>query len=818
MSRSRLAFILALVVCGLPVIGGQLPPSAPPVDFQNSARIHDLIRAGNLYLSVSDALALAIENNLDIELQRFNLLTADTELLRAKGGGLLRGLSFTLAEVPAGLGGPLSPVVTSAPSARGAPGSSISTNALETGGLASPQTNLSVQGSIAQSSGTAVPIFDPALVGVLNWTHQTTPQTNPFTTGTSALVSNTALANAGIQQAFATGTQLGLNFNNNRQDINSLRSGYSPFTGSSLGLNITQPLLRGFGTSLNRRFIRIAANEQKIASLLFQHQLIATVYGVIRLYTDFVALYEDLKVKRESLALAEKLYGDTKAQVDEGTLAPVEMTRANAQVFSSRQEVVTAQGRLEEQEALLKNVLTRRGNEDPEVRESHVIPTDSLDIPEKEEVRPMQDLLAEALANRPDLGQARLQIDNSQIGLQGARNATLPEVDLVGIAQNNGLAGVANPLAASADPAFIGGYGGVLNQLFTRKYPTYGVGVQVTLPLHNRIAEADLARDEIQVRQQQIRLRQLQNQARLEVEDALIAMRRARGSYEAAMQARILQQQSLEAEQAKFEVGASTSFFVIQYETLLAQAKSTEVAARSAYVKARAALQRATGTILDQNHISLDCRCEGPVAQGERSSGSVHESELPESIPRLVVFELRQRRLLVAILERHARRRAHERKYLAEHRDIGGNDGFARQSGILHEPCGPLRVLDRHRHDPGVVPVQPGEALAGFETVQALRIEVVDKDLAGVERVRLAVHCDGVRRLGSGLPHGFHAVRDHGENRNCREHQNRTAAPFGPPGPQARQHRHAEHSHVADEKARPDEPLHPRKATALFAV
>jgi outer membrane protein TolC len=287
------------------------------------------------------------------------------------------------------------------------------------------------------------------------------------------------------------------------------------------------------------------------------------------------------------------------------------MTRANALVFSSRQDLINSRGLLEEQEAILKNLLTRRGNEDPEVQEATIVPTDPLTIPDKEEVRPIQDLVAEALASRPDLGQAGLQVANSEIGLKGSRNATLPQVDLIGVAQNNGLAGPLNPLAPTADGTFLGGYGGVLNQLFTRKYPTYGIGVQVTLPIRNRIAEADLARDELQLRQSQIRLRQLQNQARLEVEDALIAMRRARASYEAAVQARVLQQESLEAEQAKFEVGASTAYFVIQYESLLAQAKSTEVAAKSAYVKAKAALQRATGTILESNRISLDAAYKG---------------------------------------------------------------------------------------------------------------------------------------------------------------------------------------------------------------
>lgn len=577
-----------------------------PVSFENSPRVRELIRSGNLYLSLSDALALAIENNLDIELQRFSFSAADSDVLRARGGGTLRGVQFILAEAPAGVGGPQSPLVTNPASASSVtPGTAVATNPLELGVLGEVQTNLSVQGTLPQSIGTPVTIFDPAAVGLVNWSHQTTPQTNTVVTGTNSLISNIGTINAGVQEGFSTGTQVSLAFNNNHQSLNSLRNIYNPFTGSSLGLTVTQPLLRGFGASLNRRFIQIAKNDQKITSLLFEQQLIATVYGVIRLYTDLVALDEDVKVKTEAVALAEKLFADTKSQVDEGTLAPVEMTRANAALFSGRQDLINARGLLEEQEAILKTVLTKTGNQDPAVQAARIIPTDSLTISEKEQIQPIQDLLTAAIANRPDLGQAGLQIENSEIGLKGARNALRPQMDLVGVAQNNGLAGAVNPLSPNSEAALVGGYGTALDQIFTRKFPTYGIGVQVTLPIRNRIAEADLARDEIQLKQSQIRMRQLQNQARLEVEDALIAMRRARASYEAAVQARLLQQESLAAEQAKFEVGASTSFFVIQYESLLAQAKSTEVAAKSAYVKARTALQRATGTILTEHQISV---------------------------------------------------------------------------------------------------------------------------------------------------------------------------------------------------------------------
>ena len=586
------------------------PPLSRPVSFDNSQRIRELVRSGNLYLSLQDALALAIENNLDVELQRFMLPTGDTELLRAKGGGTTRGLNYTLLEVPVGVGGPLSPVVTNrATTGSATNGTSVPTNALELGVLGEPVDNYSVQGTINQSTGTAVPVFDPALVGQLNWSHQTTPETSLLAAGQNALVNQGFIANAGIQQGFASGGQAAVMFDNSHQNLNALNTAYNPFTGSSLGLTFTQPLMRGFGFSLNHRFIRIAANERKIASLLFHQQLIITTYGVIRLYTDFVALYEDEKVKEESVRLANKLLSDTQDQVDAGTLAQVELTRAKAQLFSTQQDLINARGLVEEQEAILKNVLTR--DEDAQLRGMHIVPTDTLTIPAKDELRPMQDLIAQALAQRPDVGQAQLQVVNSQVGLEGARNLTKPEVDLVGVAQNNGLAGPLTGFVNNPNPAFSGGYGSALGQVLARDYPTYGIGLQVTLPIHNRIAEADLARDELQVKQSQVRVKQLQNQAALEVEDALIAMRRARASYDAAVQARQYQQESLEAEQAKFEVGASTAFFVIQYESLLAQAKSTEVAAKSSYGKAKAALQRATGTILDDNGIGFDKAVKG---------------------------------------------------------------------------------------------------------------------------------------------------------------------------------------------------------------
>ncbi|MGP0074197.1 MAG: TolC family protein [Bryobacteraceae bacterium] len=582
-----------------------------PVDLSNSPLIRQLLRSGNIYLSLSDAITLAIENNLDIQLERYNMPAADTELLRAKGGGALRGLPYNVFEVPVGVGGPASPLVTSAAALSVGAAGSVPTNPSELGALSEQLDNLSVLQGIQFSTGPAVPQFDPALTGQLNWTHSSAPDVDPLAYGANALTGNTTNANAAYTQGFAPGTELNVGFDNSRYTTNSLQSAFSPYTTSSLGFTVTQPLLRGFGLAVNRRFIRISKNEQRIANLLVQQQLIATVYGAVRLYTDLVALYEDVKVKEETLASAEKLYADTKAEVDEGTQAPVELTRANAQVYSIRQDLIDSRGLLEEQEAIIKNVITRRTDDDPAVLNARIIPTDTIEVPGSDQTPPLENLVALAFSNRPDLKQAGVQVENTQISLQGSRNELRPEVDLVGTAQNSALAAQINPLLPSFDSPLIGGYGNALEQLATRKFPTYGVGLNITLPLRNRIAQADVARDEIQLRQGQVLQQQLRKQAQLEVEDAVIAMRRARASYEAAIETEKLQQESLDVEQAKFDVGASTSFFIIQYESFLAQAKSTVVVAQSSYLKARAALQRATGTILEDNHVSLNDAIRG---------------------------------------------------------------------------------------------------------------------------------------------------------------------------------------------------------------
>jgi len=590
-------------------------PSVSAVSLQNSQRLFDLIRAGQLYLSLADAIALALENNLDIELERFLPAIADTDLLRSRGGGLLRGLSLLVNEPPPGIGGPNGPLLTNLTSGS-IPSPLVNTNFSDIALISEQQNDLSITGVIPMSNGPALPQYDPIFSGVVSGQHLTTPENSTVVTGSNWLAQNSLSADAGLNIGFSTGTQLSVNFDNNRTSTDASRYSYNPFLNSSVGITITQPLLQGFGSSLNRRYITIARNSQKVADFVFRQQVMDTVAGIARLYTDLVSLNEDVKVKREALRLAERLYEDNRNQVEQGTQAPIEVTRANAAVAASRQALITAQGLVRQQELIVKTAMTRGGLANAEVLAAHLVPTDSLSVPDEAPAKSIAELVAAALRNRPDLAAAGLQVQNSEIGLKGSLNALRPQLNVVGTVQNSGMSGDLNPTASTGIGGVApGGYGTTLEQIFRRNYPTYGVGLELTMPLHNRMAQADAARDELQVRQAQVRRQQLQDQVRLEVADAEESLLQARAAYEAAVEARRLQEQSVSVEQQTFDVGLSTNLMVIQYQDYLAQARSTEVASRGAYMKALIALQRATGTILDESHVAIDEAYRGSVSR-----------------------------------------------------------------------------------------------------------------------------------------------------------------------------------------------------------
>jgi len=571
----------------------------PPVNVSNSTRLDSLLRAGKLYLSLSDAIALALENNLDIEIERYEFSLADADLLRARSGAAIQGIpTNVLPGVPTG-GGPVLGSVSSGLAASGA----------------------------AALLGTGQS-FEPVVFGNLNFGHTTAPQSNTVVAGASALVTTNKTSNFGISQTFMTGATATFSFNNIAQHQNSFRNTVNPTVNSNMDLAISQPLLQGFGLALNNRTIRIAKNNIRAADHVFRQQLTNTVSNVVQMYWNLVGAISTVEVRRQAVAVSQKLYEDNKKQVEIGTLAPIEIVRAEAQLAQNEQALVAAQAQLQQQETVLKSALSRNGLADQRMIDASIVSLDPIRIPEIEAVEPIQDLMSKALDNRPDLAESRIQIENAQIALTGTKNALLPSLNLVGDVRNAALAGPQNIVTGPinsitgqptqppvADPFFLGGYGTVLGQLFSRNFPTYSVGLSLNIPLKNRAAQANMATASLNLRQSQLQVQRLVNQVRVDVQSALIALQNARAQYQAAVKQRVLQEQTLDADQKKLALGATTVYQVIQDQRDLTTAGAAEVAAQAAYAAARVQLDVASGTVLENNHVEFDEAKSGHVAR-----------------------------------------------------------------------------------------------------------------------------------------------------------------------------------------------------------
>ena len=459
------------------------------------------------------------------------------------------------------------------------------------------------------------------------WGHSSTPQSNTFTTGTTNLTYRNDVYAAGYQQGFLTGGNVQLNWQQSTTNANATTLNLNPYTSGSINLQVTQPLLQGFGLAVNNRNIRIARNNMRVNDLLFKQQVMTTVSQIVAAYWDLVSFNENVKVKQQALDLSQRLYSDNKKQVEIGTLAPIEIVRAQAEVASRQQDLVNAQTQVLQQETALKNALSRSGLMSPSVAEAHIIPTDAISVPDTEPVVPVQDLIAKALANRPEVPQSKLNIENTHIGLKGDRSQLLPALNLIGSLTNNALAGQVNALCQSVEICgspvgyFIGGTGTVLDQLFRRNFPSYSLEATLSIPLRNRAAQADYILDTLSLRTQELQHQRLINSIGVDVRNALIAVQQAGASYHAAVQARVLQEQTLDAEQKKYTLGASTIFLVIQSQRDLAQARSNEVTAISAYAKSKVQLDNSLGTVFDSYHIEI----------GEAMSGRV--SRAPSPLP-----------------------------------------------------------------------------------------------------------------------------------------------------------------------------------------
>lgn len=603
------------------------PRHVPPPTLANTARIDQLMHDGKLMLSIDDAVALALENNLDIAIARYNLNIADTDLLRAKSGNAILGVpSGIVQNTPGGGVGGLSGTVGS-----GTGGTSVAPGGIGTG----------TNGLVTSTLGIGNPItsFDPIVTSSLQWDHFNQLASSLFT-GVPVLAQNTQTYNFGYTQGLQSGTNLTVGFNNNRVTTNSPFTNYSPLINSNFQARVTQHILQGFGFLPNTRFIRIAKNNREISDVAFRLQTITTVDQIENMYWDLVYAYENVRVQQESLAFAQKTLSDTQKQVQIGSLAPIEVVRAQSTVASDQQMLITAQNNLQLQQLLMKNALSRN-LQDPHLADAEVIPTSTMQLPAQEPVVPTEELVNNALAHRAELAESRIDLTNREINNKAVRNAQLPTLDLFAYYGGSGLAGSQNPhnlcVNQPAEVQSLGfcsgpnpsvppgtptiptsatvGYTTALNQLVNSSAPDKGIGVSLNIPIRNRQAQSNQVRAELEYRQAQMRLQQIENQIRIEVRSAQFNLSQNRAAVEAAQAAVKLGHESLEAEQKKLSLGASTSTLVLQNESALATSESTLVSAMANYEKSRVELDRATGLLLDHVGIIMADAERGQVTQ-----------------------------------------------------------------------------------------------------------------------------------------------------------------------------------------------------------
>jgi outer membrane protein len=589
------------------------------VSFADSPRLDKLMRAGNIYLSLRDAIALALENNLDIESSRYVPKLALADLQRASAGQLLRNVSSSISSGPSSAS---LNVLAGASAVNGG------------GGGASPSSNNGVlSGLSVQLAGSTIPNLEPTAFVSGNFYHQTQILTSTTFTGTSALVDSYKSLIYGVSQSFWNGTnvQLGMSsiFNYNQNATTAL---FNPYDAGNLGLTITQPLLNGFGVALNQRAYHKARNNLKADDLQFKSQVIATVAGVVSLYWDLVTFDNDLRIKQQTLELDTKLYEDNKRRAELGAIAPIDIIQAEADMKAAEQDVIAQESQVLQQEMILKNYLTRGGLDNSLVSVARIVPTDHIDVPEKDPVIPVQDLMAEALLNRPEVEQNAITLENARLDLKGVRNNLLPSLNATVSLSNAGQGGaisttpqpyidkngnVAFKLLGPGDvnQFLIGGYGTVLSQIFSRNFPNYSVGFQLTVPLRNKANQADLITNELSYRQAEIQDKQLRNNIRLNVMNSWTAMRNARAAWETSVVARKLYDQTTAGVRRKYELGTATILDVVIAQRDDTARQLAEQDALNQYQRARTNLDQTLGKTLDDYTVNLEEAKRGVVSR-----------------------------------------------------------------------------------------------------------------------------------------------------------------------------------------------------------
>jgi outer membrane protein TolC len=615
MYRSRLVFVTVFclvanaqdsaVVVDRPTAPVLVRPwmaaAVPAPRMTNSERLRNLIRAGKLYLTVQDAIALAIENNLDLEVDRYGPATALWAVERAEAGGVLRGVTSGNSQVGQTASG------------QGVSGSQRSAG-LGGGGGGGSSTG---GGATVSQIGPVTQNLDPVLKNTTLFSHQTTPQPNAIQSETTALVDDSRIYNTSVQEGLLTGGFATLSQSESYLNENSPSDVLNPSVAPSLQLYVQHSLMRGFGMAVNSRFIRVAKNNVLAADLTFRSQLLNLVASVLNLYWDLVSDNEDVRAKQHALDVAQKFLDDTKQQIQLGVLARVEIYRAESELATRRRELIISQTTVRQQETLLKNAISRNGVEDPLLESAEIVPLDSIQIPASDELPPLRELVARALAKRPDFAVTRLNEDSAAISALGTANGLLPNVQVAVQTWNSGLAGAANPPSGLVpSPQFVGGFGTALGQVFRRDYGNEAAGGEIVASFQNRVAQGDYGIDQLQLRQNQLANHRDRNQLVVDISNQMVGLRQARARYSAAVDTRTLQQELLEKEQQKFTLGGSTLNDLITAQRALADAQTAEVAALATYSRARVALDQVLGETLEANHVSVDEALHGQVARG----------------------------------------------------------------------------------------------------------------------------------------------------------------------------------------------------------
>lgn len=592
------------------------PVTVPPIRQGNSPRLGDLVRAGALYLTAQDAIALALENNIDIEVARYNPIIAAWNVERAEAGGALPGVPSSASQagtVAAGQG------VAGSQAAAGVRLSGTGTNTGQTANA-----TISQIGPVTQT-------LDPSIQETSTFSHISVPQFNIVQSLTPVLIEDTRAHSASYQQGLLSGGSVTVRYTDNYLKENSPTDLLNPSSATSLSISAQHNLLRGFGVAVNARTITIQKMNLSTSDLNFRTQVIAVVAQVLNQYYGLSSAYEDLRAKRNVAEVARTFVGNVKQQIEAGSVAPPDLINAQALSVTGDQAVVGSEATLKQQEIRLKNLLSRNGIADPVMASVRIVPVDRIVIPEKDDLQPLDAMVQQALANRADLGAERAGEESNEVSLLGTTNGLLPNLQVFAAASASGLAGTPHLVGApgqlqSPDPYFVGGIGTALGQTFRRNFPTQRAGLFMQAPLRNRQAQADFAIEQLQFRQTQLTTQKDLNQVQVAVLNNVIALQQARARYDAAVKNRVLQNALFEAEQKRYNLGTSTPYNVIQQQRDLTTAQSNETASLVQYSNARIALDQTLGATLEANRISIAEARDGTVVRP-----SVLPAELPKA-------------------------------------------------------------------------------------------------------------------------------------------------------------------------------------------